>query len=57
MVFGLDEDVVARVLVEELTGSPPTALTIDVPMEFRLKIREEIAEAQEAGIVVDIPEV
>ncbi len=55
MAFGLSDDIVVKVLVEEVLGTGPTAETITVPMEFRLKIRAEVQAARDAGLVIEIP--
>ncbi len=55
VAFGLSDDVVVKVLVEEVLGTGPTAETITVPMEFRLKIRAEVQAAKEAGLMIEIP--
>ena len=44
-----------KVLVEEVLGTGPTADTITVPMEFRLKIRAEVQAAKDAGLMIEIP--
>jgi hypothetical protein len=46
---------VVKVLVEEVTGTGPTAETITVPMRFRLKIRAEVQVAWDAGLGIEIP--
>ncbi len=55
MASGLSVDIVVEVLVEEVLGIGPTAETISVPMEFRLKIRAEVQAAKDAGFMIEIP--
>jgi hypothetical protein len=55
MPFGLTDEVVSRVLVEETTGLEPNEETAKVPIEFRLRIRAEIEAIEEAGQIVDVP--
>ena len=55
MAFNITDLIATRVLVEEVLGQDPTPETFDVPLEYRRRIRKEIAAIRKAGGVVDIP--
>jgi len=55
MAFGLSDDIATRVLVEETLGLQPNADTVDVPNEFRLKVRREVAAIKKAGGAIEVP--
>ncbi len=55
MAFGISDLVAVKVLIEEVNGTAPDSDTIDVPQEFRLKVRRQVKEIIDAGGVVEIP--
>ncbi len=55
MAFGISDEIAIQVLVEEVTGEQPGPDTIDVPLEYRLRVRREVRAIVAAGGQVDIP--